>query len=163
MQPWFTQSAITFLETFFTKNSSARMLELGSGNSTAWFGARTQELISIEHDERWYARTTNACAHLPHVSVRLMRSNYAQICDTFPDNYFDIIVIDGKDRVQCSEKAQRILKPGGIVMLDDAERPRYAPIFDMFKSWPCTITEELKATPLGAQELSKTVWWVKLH
>jgi len=35
---------------------SDRMLEWGSGRSTAWLSARVQSIQSIEHDREWYER-----------------------------------------------------------------------------------------------------------
>ena len=39
--------------------------------------------------------------------------------------YFDIIVIDGRDRVNCIKNSLRSLKNNGVIVLDDSEREEY--------------------------------------
>ena len=38
---------------------------------------------------------------------------------------FDIIVVDGRARVACCMASLPHLAPGGLIVLDDAQRPRY--------------------------------------
>lgn len=40
---------------------------------------------------------------------------------------YDIIVVDGEDRINCCLNNLAALKPGGVVVLDDVERTAYAP------------------------------------
>lgn len=163
MIPWLTSESIKFLEDFFIHHHSARMLEFGSGNSTVWFAQRGAFVTSIEHDIRWYTQVQQLCIQkkITNVDLRLIQHNYASICATFESNTFDIILVDGKDRIRCVEESMRLVKPGGILMLDDAERPSYAPLFQLLHTWPLTISEEYKPNATGALGLSKTVWWQK--
>jgi len=39
---------------------------------------------------------------------------------------FDIIVVDGRERVECIRHSLPALKEPGVILLDDAERPEYA-------------------------------------
>jgi predicted O-methyltransferase YrrM len=161
MLPWLTKEAIIFLDRFLQLHPQSRMLEFGSGNSTEWFARRVHNLISIDHDAQWHKAIQDRCTQFKNVELRLVPNDYAHVCAEFPDNYFDIILVDGKDRVRCAQQSLRLLKPGGILVLDDAERTRYAPIFELLKDWPCTITEQNKPSKAGALELGKTVWWIK--
>jgi len=161
MEPWLTKESITFLDRFFKLNSNTRMLEFGSGNSTQWFAQRVHALVSVDHDIRWHTQVQEQCAPYTNVTLYLIQSLYYTLSSTFPDNHFDIILVDGKDRVRCIQESIRILKPGGILMLDDAERKKYRPIFELLKNWPCTITEENKPNQAGELVSSQTVWWVK--
>jgi predicted O-methyltransferase YrrM len=43
-----------------------------------------------------------------------------------PDQSFDVIVADGRARPACLRVAMPKLKPGGLLVLDNAERPWYA-------------------------------------
>jgi spermidine synthase len=40
---------------------------------------------------------------------------------------FDVIIVDGRDRVNCCKQAIEALSPDGVVVLDDSEREFYAP------------------------------------
>ena len=50
--PWFTYSAIRFIESRLKKDHT--IFEFGSGNSTIWFSNRCAHVISVEHEEAWY-------------------------------------------------------------------------------------------------------------
>jgi hypothetical protein len=39
---------------------------------------------------------------------------------------YDVVIVDGVARLSCLEVAPRCLASGGVVVLDDAERPAYA-------------------------------------
>ena len=51
--------------------------------------------------------------------------SYAQAIDAFPDRYFDLVVVDGRARPSCILHARDKVKPGGILLLDQSERPYY--------------------------------------
>ncbi len=51
--------------------------------------------------------------------------SYVKSIENFENNYFDIILIDGRSRVSCILHAINKLKKGGILILDNAERERY--------------------------------------
>lgn len=161
MKPWLTTQAVIFLDQLLKSLPQSHMLEFGSGNSTLWFAQRAYRLISIDHDIRWHTVVKEQCQQFSNVDLRLIPGTYYTICATFPDNYFDIILVDGKDRVRCIQESLRILKPGGIIMLDDAERTRYAPVFELLKNFPHTITEEKKPNKSGELVTSQTIWWIK--
>jgi predicted O-methyltransferase YrrM len=55
----------------------------------------------------------------------LFRS-YAEHINQFPSESFDVIVVDGRVRPACLRFAMPKLKPGGLLVLDNAERPWYA-------------------------------------
>jgi len=46
---------------------------------------------------------------------------------------YDLIFVDGKDRVNCLEKALELLSPRGIVVLHDAERAEYIGGINLYK------------------------------
>ena len=51
--------------------------------------------------------------------------NYVSQIDTFPDQYFDIILIDGRSRPSCIKHSVLKIKIGGMVILDNADRDYY--------------------------------------
>ena len=161
--PWLTDQAVDFLEDYL-KNKDLHILEFGTGSSTLWFSSRAKGIVSVEHDERWYNLVCEQLAtqNIKNVDYRLVKSFYYSECEKFPQNYFDLILIDGKDRVLCVEHAMRVLKPGGILMLDNAERPKYQIIYDMLKDWEFTKTVQVGPSKIGfEQENWQTNWWIK--
>lgn len=51
-QPWLTFAAIDLLRDFL--RSDMRVFEFGGGGSTLFFTARAAEVITVEHDEKWF-------------------------------------------------------------------------------------------------------------
>jgi hypothetical protein len=123
--PWFTYSFISFLEKRLHKTMV--VFEYGSGNSTFWWAERVSQVISCEHSSEWYNKIK---PELPS-NVKLL---FCQL-DTGGDyahavaNYktmFDIIVIDGRDRVNCAKNALGALKEDGVIIWDNSDRKTYA-------------------------------------
>ena len=50
---------------------------------------------------------------------------YVSVIDKYPNNHFDWILIDGRARTSCLKHAFNKLKPGGFLVLDNAERSYY--------------------------------------
>jgi hypothetical protein len=60
-------------------------------------------------------------AGLGHLSYE----QYARSIDPFPEAYFDIILIVGRARPSCIQQAIPHLKPNGLLIVDNTERPYY--------------------------------------
>jgi hypothetical protein len=50
---------------------------------------------------------------------------YARQIEQFPDASFDVVLVDGRARPSCLMHAIPKLRPGGIAILDNADRPYY--------------------------------------
>lgn len=162
--PWLTDQAIDFLEDLISCNKEIKILEFGSGGSTLWFAKKNNvELVSIEHDENWYKKVSDELKEKSlNIDYRLIKRNYFEVCDEFPDEHFDLVLVDAKDRIDCIKKAIRVLKKGAILMLDNAERPKFQIAHEILKGWPCTITTQVGKSRLGfEQENWQTKWWQK--
>lgn len=51
--------------------------------------------------------------------------NYASYIDRFPENYFDIVLVDGRSRPSCIYHSLNKVKQGGLLVIDNAERDYY--------------------------------------
>jgi hypothetical protein len=61
---------------------------------------------------------------------------YAKSIDSFPDNYFDIIVVDGRARPSCIQHGIPKLKKNGWLIVDNTERKYYTAPFSFDRnSW----------------------------
>lgn len=59
---------------------------------------------------------------------------YVKKIDEYPDNYFDIILIDGRSRPSCIAHGMKKLKPQGYLVIDNSERSYYFKNFEFSKS-----------------------------
>jgi predicted O-methyltransferase YrrM len=115
--PWFTEGAIAFLKEHLEKHPESRILEYGSGASTIYLASRVCELVSVEHDPKWHKLIKGRIEKLPfpttHIKCVLRKRPYNNIASEFPNEYFDLILVDGRDRVKCIESSLSKLKKGG--------------------------------------------------
>jgi len=122
--PWFTYSSLKFIESKL-KNSFS-VFEYGSGSSTVWFSKRVSDVTSVEHDQQWYKQVKS---NLPkNCELHLIEKNENDKYSTFIrslNKYYDIIIIDGIDRVKCCKIAPDYLKNGGVIIFDNSEREEY--------------------------------------
>ncbi len=50
---------------------------------------------------------------------------YVEIINNYPNNYFDLIIIDGRARNACMNHALSKVKNNGFILLDNSEREEY--------------------------------------
>jgi predicted O-methyltransferase YrrM len=120
-----------------------RILEVGAGRSTPWFAARAEKLVSLEADPNWYATVQRnlAATGLTHrVDLRLVSAEVLpKILKEMPPATFDLVLVDGPEpRVPCVEAARAAVVPGGLFVLDNADRPSYRPADDLLTAWSVT-------------------------
>jgi predicted O-methyltransferase YrrM len=100
-----------------------RGFEWGSGRSTLWFAERVGSLVSVEHDPKWH-RWVNEELNvkgLKNVEYRLCEDEfkYAKVASEYPSESFDFCLVDGLARDECALAAISLVKPGGIVVIDN--------------------------------------------
>jgi predicted O-methyltransferase YrrM len=125
-EPWLTPQAVRLLEGWLKPTDI--ILEFGSGRSTLWFARRVNRLVSVEHDPGWYDRvaSTIQTQRLLNVTYLLKSiegrpSEYASVTTQFEDNSLDVILVDGKLRDECANACLPKLKPGGLLVVDNAD------------------------------------------
>lgn len=163
-EPWLVEEAIKFLEEFFQENPNAIVLEFGSGASTLWIAKRTSNLYSVEHSKVFYDQILDKLRSEECVDANYILSPcpYYSICQEFPDEYFDLIIVDGRNRKGCILSAIPKLKEGGILMLDNSERVYYHSTFDLMAGWEHSSAEQLGPDKFGYWYSGwKTDWWKK--
>jgi SAM-dependent methyltransferase len=121
--PWFTYPAVRLLEE--RVRAHWRVLEFGAGGGTLWWAGRVREIVAVEHHAQWAKQVASSC------SARVLEVGDASAADytagVAPLAPFDVVVVDGLFRNECLALAPSLLAPGGVVVLDDAQRPEYAP------------------------------------
>ncbi len=128
--PWFTYSSIRFIESRLKKDHD--IFEFGSGNSTLWFSNRCAQVISVEHDEEWYQLVKEKLTSKPNTKYLYKDLESGDYSNTILEynNQFDIIIIDGRDRIKCAKNALGALKENGIIIWDNSDRDIYQEGYD---------------------------------
>ena len=110
------------------------LFEFGSGNSTRFWSKHVASVISCEHDLEWYEKTRQTLpANVKLIHRELASGNYPTAIHEF-DQQFDIIIIDGRERVACMKQSVQKLTPDGIIVLDNSKRERYEEGVDFLHS-----------------------------
>lgn len=130
--PWVTYSFIDFIKERLHKNLS--IFEYGSGNSTLFYANRVKNVVSVEHDEAWYNKIVNQKAPNAEMIFTRLETNgeYSQKAKLL-DQKFNIIIVDGRDRVNCCKHSIAALTDDGVIVLDDSERTHYQEARDFLK------------------------------
>lgn len=153
LSPWLTFDAIEFLKPRLREGM--RVFEYSSGGSTLFWLRYGALCVSIEHNPDWYKLMHHRLKGMEKIDYRLVLPEPAEdkgardiadpnrylsedvlslgynfrdyVCqlDPFPDNYFDIVSIDGRARPSCLMHSVTKVKVGGMLILDNAERSYY--------------------------------------
>ncbi len=130
--PWVTYSFIDFIKTRLNKEMS--VFEYGSGNSTLFYAKNVKNVVSVEHDEAWYNKiVTSKPENSDMIFCKLEKGGEYSHKAAALNEKFDIIIVDGRDRVNCCLNCLPALKPDGVVVLDDAHRKDYIKGRDFLK------------------------------
>lgn len=156
-QPWITFRARDWL--VHNCQTSWKVLEWGSGGSTLFFATRAGQIVTIEHDPSWFTQVSAALQQISTAKVEMhlvppikcdnepVRAylsglpqfkgysfrEYVHCVTQYPLHYFDLIIVDGRARMGCLEIAVNYLAPGGFLLLDNAEYPRYSDFLRRFQ------------------------------
>lgn len=131
--PWITYPSLTFLDDRVKKNFV--VFEYGSGNSTLWWAQRSSKVVSCEHDPEWYAQILPRIpqnVELNHVTLEYGGA-YADFIRQYT-HMFDVIFIDGRDRVGCVKNALGALKFDGVLILDNSDVADYAQALELMQT-----------------------------
>lgn len=122
--PWVTYSFIDFITPRLTKD--LKIFEYGSGSSTLFYAKRVSKVVSVEHDEAWYNKIVKSKPqNAEMIFSKLERGGeYSKKAAALGEKY-DIIIVDGRDRVNCCISSINALSANGVIVLDDSERKDY--------------------------------------
>ena len=132
--PWLTRAANEFLQTQL--KPSDQVLEFGSGRSTIWLAKRVSSVTSVEHNRFWYEQVNSLVQQesmrskvelLLHersaeTDARRPESDYVKVLNRFEGSSLDLVLVDGIYRSDCAVLGAPKVKPGGMIVLDNANR-----------------------------------------
>jgi hypothetical protein len=118
--PWYTSPCLEWLMTLDLLGK--RIWEYGVGDSSAWYRSKNAKVSGVDTDKVWAEKCGAHHAEDPEYYR-------ASILGT---GEYDIIVIDGIERDECTRFALDHLKLGGYLILDNYHQPTVEP------NWPLT-------------------------
>lgn len=142
MKPYMTNNEIEFIKSFFSDEFD--VLEWGSGGSTIYFSKFCRRYFSIEHDKAWYDKIDKIKpenVQYFYVKNNLPRSrptkkeefmDYINFVDKIGMSRYDLVLIDGRARVFCAEKALDYVDDESLVFIHDWERKQYHSVLDFY-------------------------------
>jgi len=155
--PWTTLPFIDFIAPRLKPEWT--VFEYGAGASTRFYAARVATVLAVEHDDN-FAKAL--APRLPKNARLLVRAegdasyiNAAAECLPRPD----LVSVDGRDRVRCVQAALGALAPSGVLVLDDAERPEYAPAWTALRAAGFRAVEFWGLAPGGVERKCTAVFY----
>ncbi|MCZ4242959.1 FkbM family methyltransferase [Pedobacter punctiformis] len=122
--PWVTYSFIDFIKERI--NKTQHIFEYGSGSSTSFYAERAATVTSVEHDKSWFENVKNTSpSNAEMIFCHLEKDGEYAKKATLLNKKFDIIIVDGRDRVNCCKYSVDALSANGVLVLDDSEREVY--------------------------------------
>ena len=135
--PWLPKPTIEWLNEFLKEPK--KIFEFGSGNSTIYLDGKTEKLVSVEHEQKWYEKTKPSLKKAEYFLIH--PNDYPTYITKYPKKYFDLVIIDGLQREECIKHSIAHIKKGGFLLLDDSQRERYNKIKKKLEKYP---SEEFK-------------------
>jgi len=120
-------------------DDSTRVFEYGGGGSTLWFLERGATVVTVEHHPAWAGvlrqQITSRSWTLLERPADDGYADYVAAIEAYPDQFFDIVVVDGRERARCVAASTAKVRPGGVLVVDDVDRERYRDALDA-TGWP---------------------------
>lgn len=115
--PWMTYPALAWLDHLDLKDS--RIFEYGAGWGTLHWAQRARKIASVELRAAWVQELrprlpSNVTLHGP-----LDGPDYTECARR--GGPWDVVIIDGSQRLECAKVAVEVLAPGGFIVLDNAD------------------------------------------
>jgi hypothetical protein len=145
--PWMNFPVVRILQERLTKDLN--LFEFGSGYSTLFYAKKVRAVTSVEYDEKWLNIIKSQVPD--NVNIIFKREDvdgdYCRAIGETGDRY-DVVIVDGRDRVNCIKQSISALSVKGVILLDDSQRERYQEGIDFAKSkgFKALNLEGLKAT-----------------
>ena len=146
--PWLPENAIALLDQLIQPNWN--IIETGSGASTFWLAERAAAVVSFEHNPAWSGAVTLEASRRELGNITVLTDidypktglgEYLRITA----RAYDLALIDGRGRVRSINSVSAFIRPGGWIVLDNANRPRYEKAHQILaaEGWKTTALQGL--------------------
>lgn len=130
--PWVTYPAIHLLKDRVPRD--ADVFEYGAGNSTLWWAERSQRVVACEHDSGWAERSRQLAPSNVRIVHRDLDDGTRYEECVLEHGKFDVVVIDGRKRVDCAGSALQALSARGVIVWDNSDREKYRSGFEFLSA-----------------------------
>ena len=179
--PWMNDKAIDWLKKNLKRDM--KIFEYGCGGSTLFMSALTEKVISVEHDPVYYitlkdeikkggikncklffsppnngAPKNTIYASTDEKYKNMNFEKYIETINKYPDNYFDLVFIDGRARNGCIVNALPKIKNSGYLLLDNSDRLEYEIGKEKLKKYPRQIFADQTSRLENQHET--TIWQI---
>jgi hypothetical protein len=184
--PWITYDAISFLKKKLTKDMrvfeygsggssvffSCRTSEVISVEHDERWLERVKQYIDSREITNWkgiLALPTKKAEPLPDSSdpggfsssdknfLGYSFETYVKSIDAYPDNYFDLIIVDGRARPSCIRRSVSKLKKNGYMLVDNADRANYQRAIDEYMTEGFSTEVDSFSPTAYSSEFTKTL------
>lgn len=156
--PWCTYSFIKFIEPRLKKDFT--VFEYGSGNSTIWYAKRVKQIISVENDEDWFkvvSKLLPANAKLIYIKSDIDGEYCRSIINQ--NNKFNIIIIDGRDRINSIKFSVNQLTDDGIIVFDNSQIEKYKEGLDLLYSMNFKKIDFIGSLPIVSHDNQTSIFY----
>ena len=175
--PWTSHAILpehgALLRRLIAEKRPTNVLELGSGVSTLVISdalARSNNgcrLQTVDHDSKHLENVAAACQHLGlnHVAFHyspLSKDGWYEYQRVLPARKYDFVFVDGPPgdsgrmaRYPALPKLARSLKPGAVIVLDDAQRPDEQ---ETIKRWQAEFRVRATHYDVGDRRVAVMTW-----
>ncbi len=124
---------IRFLEERLNKEMA--VFEYGSGFSTRFYAKRVAFVRSVEDNPKWFEIVTQQLPGNAEVILQAADDDgeYCRSINKF-ENHFQVVIVDGRDRINCFQQSLSCLTNDGVIILDDSARKKYASAIEVGKA-----------------------------
>jgi hypothetical protein len=134
--PLMNYSIIDFLNKRIIKN--IKFFQYGSGYSSIYYSKKVKDVTTIEYDIDWKNKVQfffkkHNLDNL-NVHIQAINENYPKSIKTInPEKKYNIILVDGRMRVEYSIEAISSLSENGVLILNNSSRDKYQEIFSFYQ------------------------------
>lgn len=156
--PWMTYPAIEFLSS--RVQTGMRVFEFGTGYSTLWWASRVSSVTTCDHHPEWHAKIRAiAPQNVQLMLVELTADGAYCRAARSTGNQYDLLIIDGRDRVNCARQSLEAVSPTGVIIWDNSNRTRYIEGYAWLKAhgWRDLVFHGMG--PSSAQAWSTSVFY----
>lgn len=154
MMPWYTRPCLEWLDKL--PLNKMQVFEYGCGASSLWYISRTGGYSGVDSNKEWLLINVTGRDDDNYQSLVTDKDVYAKCSvwdfwgkkiDEHTFGWYDIVVIDGLYRDDCTEFALKALKKGGYLIADNFEQAsadlaHWPKTRELTKHLPLTIYKE---------------------
>jgi hypothetical protein len=126
--PWLSYPLVDFMAARLRKEFS--VFEYGGGNSTLYYSARVKEVHVVESDRDWFEKIKKEAGPNTFAYYQSVDSNPTEYIQKPKqlDKSFDIIIVDGMERIKCLSFCKEYLTERGVIVADDTNTYDYGTV-----------------------------------